>query len=202
MAEDRNMLANVGNPLDASTTASALNQQVQLASRPAAFVPGSDYTQVSKTPSHMLLMDDLLGSTVENFTDHAVLYDYTFSHLKLTNPDQGGPLYSSAQVTASDVEVIIPHGAHMTTLFDKMHRGEKFDMITIVALANIAETNVHMLDLNFMNNYIQKITPNKEKIIITFKYAAHSVTAYEYGQDGQLLGQTEYAKDLTTGASQ
>lgn len=83
-----------------------------------------------------------------------------------------------------------------------MHIGEKFDIITIVALANINETNVHMLDLNFYNCYIQKIVPNKEKIVVTFKYAAHDITAFEYGQDGALLGQTEYSKDLTTGASE
>ncbi|MCP4922948.1 MAG: hypothetical protein GY915_02815 [bacterium] len=202
MAEDNNIIGSVGKPMQESATHGALEQQVGLAARPSTYVPGTDYAQVSKTPSHMILMDDMLGSTVSDFEDHAILYDFTLTQSKVTNPDQGGPLYSSSQVTASDVEVVIPHGPHLTVLLDRLHKSIPIAQTTFVTLANISETNVHMLDLNFYNCYLQRITPNKEKVVMTFKYAAFDTEVFEYSQDGQLLGQTVYAKDFTTGLSE
>ena len=197
------IIGSVGSEQLTSSTVGSLQQQVRVSGRPDTQVQGPDYAQVSKTPQTMIRIgvggSPVGGSTVTDFEEYLTCFDNTGAASKLTNPDQSGPLYSSSQNTFTDWQVVIPYGAHLTSLYQYMWQGIKAEDIIITRLGTINETNIHMQDHTFLNCYFQKIVESHEKIILTFKFAAIMLTVFEYGQDGSLLGQTETGFDTTTG---
>lgn len=158
----------------------------------------NDYSQRTTTPEWVIKMADLLSSYVTNFEDHTEVYYWGYKLSRPTNPSSGGPLYSAAAVSITDIQVVIPNTDSSTTLEFKMMKGEPIESISIKRLANINGVNVTTMDMNFDNCFIQTVEPHGDQLKITFKCTYYKKTAYRYDQNGESKGQTEVSFDFET----
>lgn len=158
----------------------------------------NDYSQRTSTPEWVVKIGDITKCSVLKFEDHTEAFYWGYKLSRPTNPSAGGPLYASATVSITDVQVVIPNTDSSTTIELKMMQGEPFNLISLKRLSNIKGVNVVTMDMCFENCYIQTVEPHGDQLKITFKCTYYKKTAFRYDQDGSSKGQTEVSFDFET----
>ena len=76
-----------------------------------------------KSPEWMVMIDDVLKSTVGDFEKFAELFDWDSSSSRLTTGDFGNNLFTSSSLRHSMLELMIPNGSYAPVLEGKMNTG-------------------------------------------------------------------------------
>lgn len=158
----------------------------------------NDYSQRTSTPEWVVKIGDLTKSYILKFEDHTEVFYWGYKLSRPTNPSSTGPLYASATVSITDIQMVIPNTDSSTTIEFKMMKGEPFTLISLKRLANINGTNITTMDMTFENCFIQTIEPHGDQLKVSFKCTYYKKTAYRYDQNGDSKGQTEVSFDFET----
>jgi hypothetical protein len=162
----------------------------------------SNYAQRTQTPEWVIRVgESLVSSYIEGFKEHTECFSWGFKLSKPTNPSATGPLYSSAVVTISDIQVVISNTDSSTTLEYRMMVGEALSSVSLKRIANINGVNVVALNMEFTNCFIQSIEPYGDMLKMTFKCTHYKKTAYRFDQNGDSKGQTEVSFCFETGVA-
>ena len=162
-------------------------------------IPSSIYLQGTATPQYMVKMDDLVASTVENFTSAIQLFHFDFEVSRFTNPNTAHQQYSSSRVQFENPVLVIPNGVHTPNILNRLISGILVDEIKISRLQNIKEVNQEAEVITFKKCYYQNVTPKYDALIITFRFVEYSHQTKSYGQDGTEKGNNVVTYDMGTG---
>lgn len=163
-------------------------------------IPSEQYRNVMATPEFMIKIAGIdTKSTVSGFEDHVQLFHFNYKLSRLTNPNAGDQLYTSARVTIEDPGMVIPNGNFAPIIQQKLMKGDTITDIHVVRLANIAQVNVIVQELTFTNNFFQTYEPRYDTVLVTFRPATIENKINSYDQSGQLQGTTSVKFDFTTG---
>src|SRR5690606_12537014 len=100
---------------------------------------------------------------------HVQLFHFNYRISRLTNPNAGDQLYTSARVVIEDPVMVIPNGNFAPIILNKLMKGDRIATIHIARLANIAQINVVVQELTFTNNYFQTYEPKYDTVVVTFR---------------------------------
>ncbi len=154
------------------------------------------------TPTWMILIDDLMSSSIENFEDHAELYGWYAEQARITEGSGANNLFSTSAVQHSNVVVVIPNNIYGPTLEFKMNSGANIAKIHIVRLGNYGDLKLSMQEITYTNCRIESMQQELDRLILTFRPETRENKVIKYKQDGTKEGQAVTKYDYTTGAGE
>lgn len=167
--------------------------------QPDQVVPSESYRNVTATPEYMVKIETGESkSTIENFVDHVQLFHFYYKIARLTNPNSGNQLFTSARATIEDPVMVIPNGNLAPIIINKLLKGDLIPTIHVVRLANIAQVNVIAQELTFTNNFFQTYEPRYDTVIVSFKPTIFENKINSYDRNGKNTGSTSVKFDFTT----
>lgn len=160
-------------------------------------MPGDTQNIGVKSPEWMVKIDDLLSSSVADYTDHAELYGWHGKSSRFTTGDIGNLLLTSASLRHSDVVIIIPNGAYAPVLENKMNMGNKLDEILLVRLGNSEAVKVKLQTISFATCRFQSFQQELDRLYLTFNVTKKVNTVFAYDETGANTGQTVSTVDYS-----
>lgn len=154
-----------------------------------------------KTPEWMILMDDLLNSTVEDFEEYAQLFGWSAEQSRTNNGYIANQLFTSATVQHSNVLVSIPVGIYDPVLEQKLNTGENIHKMEIVRLAHVGEERKPLMRIVFTHVKIESKRQEHDTLILSCRVSTRKNINYKYGQDGTPQGQSVTFFDFTSNSS-
>lgn len=152
-----------------------------------------------KSPEWMLKIDDLLSSSVKDYTDHCELFGWYGESSRLTTSDVSGSLFTSATLKHTDLVLIVPNGAHGAQLESKMNLGIPLKTVQIVRLGNIKQVKVKLQLIEFGTCRVQSFQQQLDRIVLFLSISSKTNTVFVYDQDGsnkgQMVSKADYAQN-------
>ncbi|AIK95578.1 hypothetical protein [Candidatus Odyssella acanthamoebae] len=172
--------------------------------------PTIQHTSHVATPEWMVMIDDLLSSTIEgspdgtdaDLTQCAELLGWYSEQARLTKGNTANQLFSTSAVQHSSVVIAIPMGDYVASLENKMNTGSNIAAIKLIRLANITDLKVPLQFITYTNCRIESTQQQLDKLILSFRPETRQNTVVKYGQDGQKVGNNVSFFDYTKGTAE
>jgi type VI protein secretion system component Hcp len=154
------------------------------------------------TPEWMILIDDLMSSSIENFEDYGELYGWYAEQARVTEGSTANNLFSTSTVQHSNVVIVIPNNVYGPTLEFKMASGSKLSKIKIVRLSNMKNLKVAIQVVTFANCRIESIQQQLDRLVVSFRPEKRENKVFKWKQDGKKEGQAVTKFDYTKGTGE
>jgi hypothetical protein len=160
-------------------------------------------------PEWMVMMDDLLSSTVTGTLDEidvdltkcCELLGWYSEQARLTKGNTVNQLFSTAAVQHSSVLIAIPVGNYVASLENNMNSGTNIAVIELIRLANMTDLRKPLQCVTYTNCLIESVQQQLDKLILSFRPETRQNTIIQYSQDGVKQGQNVSYFDYTTGSN-
>lgn len=173
------------------------------------------HTNNVTTPEWMIMIDDLLSSTIEGTTPNplpegegdidfsicAELFGWLDEQARLTKGNTANQLFSTSAVQQSTVGIILPCANYIPSLEQYMYAGKNLKEIHLIRLGNIEDLKVPLQIISYTTSKIDSIQQQLDEIVLTFRPATRQNTNISYNQDGTPRGRNVSAFDFTRGTS-
>ena len=165
------------------------------------------HTSHVSTPEWMVMIDDLLSSTIDgapdgtdaDLTQCVELLGWYSEQARLTKGNTANQLFSTSAVQHSSVLIAIPIGDYVASLETKMYSGSNIAAIKLIRLANITDLKVAIQYITYTNCRIESTQQQLDKFILSFRPETRQNTIVQYNQDGTAKGNNVSYFDYTTG---
>jgi hypothetical protein len=169
--------------------------------------PSIQHTSHVALPEWMVMIDDLLSSTVEGTPDETdadltqctELLGWYSEQARLTKGNTANQLFSTSAVQHSSVIIAIPVGDYVASLENKMNTGANIATIKLIRLANITDLKVPLQFITYTNCRIESTQQQLDKFILSFRPETRQNTIVQYEQDGTKKGNNVSYFDYTKG---
>lgn len=153
------------------------------------------------TPEWMIKIDELLGSTIQDYDQFAELYGWASEEARVTKGSTANNLFATSALLQSPVTIVLPVSEYAATLDLKMYSGSNIEEITIVRLGNVGEERQIMQQIKYSNCKIEGISQIGDMYVVSFRPLTRENTVNKYDQTGGNVGQAVSAVDYSTGAT-
>lgn len=172
--------------------------------------PSIQHTSHVALPEWMVMIDDLLSSTVDgapdgtdaDLTQCCELLGWYSEQARLTKGNTANQLFSTAAVQHSSVLIAIPIGDYVASLENKMNSGANIAAIKLIRLANITDLKVPLQHIIYTNCRIESTQQQLDRFVLSFRPETRQNTIVQYNQDGTKKGNNVSYFDYTTGKNE
>lgn len=174
--------------------------------------PSIVHTSHVSTPEWMVMIDDLLNSTIEgtpsgtdiNLTTCAELLGWFSEQARLTKGNTSNQLFSTAAIQHSSVVIAIPMGEYVASLENKMNTGSNIAAIKLIRLGNYGDAaeslKAPLQIITYTNCRLESTQQQLDKIVLSFRPETRENNIVRYGQDGLKVGNNVSFFDYTKGS--
>lgn len=155
------------------------------------------------TPEWLVNINNLTHSAIIGYESYTRLIAWNGEESRDKMPDlSDSQLKTSASIKSSPITLLVSNSGFITNLEDCMRKGKPLEVVSIVRLGSIQNTNVSLQLIDFTNCYVNSLQQISNDLKISFIPSAKKNTVYVYGPDGgsqgQLVTNFDYAKNQAT----
>lgn len=163
----------------------------------------SDAKNETTTPEWMVNINNLTHSATLNYEAYTRLIGWNGEETRENKPDlSDSQLKTSASIKSSEIVLLVANSGYIIALEESMRQGKPLDVVSIVRLGSIQNSNVPLQMIDFTVCYIHSLQQVGKDLKISFIPSAKKNTVYVYGPDGgsqgQLVSNFDYSKNQAT----